>query len=124
MESDVRKSISALCTTEDDLLSSYHEEKSEFLESIFTVEKKPKVLVGNSLREVFGVGKLVTCLKCLNKVSSLLNHVCTVITADGKKNLSVDEKESLRKYEIYGCLGIGCSFRSNKKGKKYPNNSG
>ena len=89
-----------LYRTEDDLLSSYHPDKSDFVESLLA-ENKPKN---------------VTCPTCFRQFPTLWNHTCMMIAADASGKLSDSQKDALRKFELYGCLSVGCAFRSNFKG--------
>ena len=100
--------ISDLYETEDNLLSSYHPEKSDFIDDLL----KQSLYLGQNQKN-----KSVTCSTCFRKFSSLADHECIMIAEDATKKLSPEQKESLTNYQLYGCTRFGCAFRSNDKGE-------
>ena len=124
MEIELGISFFDLLQTEDHLLSSYHPEVSNFVDSLFKTEPDSENYPEqnhqmNYRKRTYKTDKRKTCSRCFRKVVNLENHDCYLIQ---ELKLSDEQKESLNDFQLYGCLGNSnnnskCLYRSNYKGK-------
>ena len=124
MEVELGISFFDLLQTEDHLLSSYHPEGSNFVDSLFKTEpdseNNPELYSQMNFRKrTFKTDKRKTCSRCFRKVLNLEKHDCYLLQ---EEKLSDEQKESLNDFQLYGCLGKSnnnpkCLYRSNYKGK-------
>ena len=123
MEVELGISFFDLLQTEDHLLSSYHPEVSNFVDSLFKTEPDSENYPEqnnqmNYRKRTYKTDKRKTCLRCFRKVLDLEKHDCYLLQ---EQKLSDEQKESLNDFQLYGCLGNSnnnskCLYRSNYKG--------